>query len=221
MNYNDLSTAELIAKLEERGRVTGRDIYNIIYSDRDFLRSKPVLKPSEQYEAKNNKNNSRDFTISEFLTMIERKKNERKDMIAIVGLMAESGCRVSEILRINHSDISVAGHVKIRGLKGSSNRIIYSSIALQYLLECKKLQTNPFMYINRLDVYRWCKNNGFYAYIEGNNKVAVTHSFRHLYIQSLQQIDAELETVSKHVGHKSIKTTEHYAKSTKKRGKRE
>ncbi|MDV7393150.1 hypothetical protein RZS08_17390, partial [Arthrospira platensis SPKY1] len=48
----------------------------------------------------------------------------------------------------------------------------------------------------------------------GKNK-AVTHAPRHLLVSELSSIDKELTTVQKTIGHKSIKSTQHYEKTGK------
>src|SRR5690554_3620980 len=150
------------------------------------------------------------------LQMIERanelllSKTLPKVLLAVIELQLFYGLRISECLNITTSDVSSTGHIRIRGVKGSNDRIVipyrFSSF---WRNEAVAILPLGNIY-SRFWFYRQYKNLGLYA-IFGNSKVkSVTHLFRHLNILSLKENFNETDLTRKFIGHKSINSTLHY-----------
>ena len=136
-------------------------------------------------------------------------------LLAVIELQLYYGLRISECLNITTSDISKTGHIRIRGAKGSSDRIVipyrFSSF---WKNEAKAILPLSNIY-SRFWFYRQYKNLGLYA-IFGNSKVkSVTHLFRHLNILSLKESFNETGLTKHFIGHKSINSTLHYERKKK------
>jgi integrase len=136
-------------------------------------------------------------------------------LLAVIELQLFYGLRISECLNITTSDISNTGHIRIRGAKGSNDRIVIPyKFASFWQNEAKAILPIGKVY-SRFWFYRQYKNLGLYA-IFGNSKVkSVTHLFRHLNILSLKESFNETDLTRKFIGHKSIKSTMHYERKKK------
>ena len=149
---------------------------------------------------------------SELREMVEANKTYLGRYYYLFILLEVSGARVSEVLLIRHSDISDNGHILLRGLKGSENRIIHDSQASQFCCKMKSLGIDPFSSCNRFTAYRLLKNIGIGKLKVGRTHESVTHIFRDSYIEKLRALDISKRDLSKSIGHKSIKSTEYYGK---------
>lgn len=136
-------------------------------------------------------------------------------LLAVIELQLFYGLRISECLNITTSDISNTGHIRIRGAKGSSDRIVIPyRFASFWQNEAKAILPLSSVY-SRFWFYRQYKNLGLYA-IFGNSRVkSVTHLFRHLNILSLKNSFNETDLTRKFIGHKSINSTLHYERKKK------
>jgi len=155
------------------------------------------------------------------LQMIDRanelllSKTLPRVLLAVIELQLFYGLRISECLNITTSDVSSTGHIRIRGAKGSHDRIVipyrFSSF---WKNEAVAILPLGNIY-SRFWFYRQYKNLGLYA-IFGNSKVkSVTHLFRHLNILSLKENFNETDLTRKFIGHKSINSTLHYERKKK------
>lgn len=135
-----------------------------------------------------------------------------KEMCAIIEVLMLNGCRVSEAINIRFQDIISENTIRLRGLKGSSDRIIYISENSGYIDYCKKHQINPFMHISRFQVYRVLKRNGLQEIFGDNKKFSTTHLFRHLFVKSMLEKGIKIEEIQRIIGHKKLENTLIYAK---------
>lgn len=157
----------------------------------------------------------------DILPMIERanelllSETLPRVLLAVVELQLFYGLRISECLNITTSDISNTGHIRIRGAKGSNDRIVIPyRFASFWQNEAKAILPIGNIY-SRFWFYRQYKNLGLYA-IFGNSKVnSVTHLFRHLNILSLKDNFNETGLTRNFIGHKSINSTLHYERKKK------
>lgn len=136
-------------------------------------------------------------------------------LLAVIELQLFYGLRISECLNITTSDISSTGHIRVRGSKGSNDRIVipyrFSSF---WQNEAKALLPIGNIY-SRFWFYRQYKALGLYAIFGASKVYSVTHLFRHLNILSLKDNFNETDLTRKFIGHKSIKSTMHYERKKK------
>ena len=157
----------------------------------------------------------------EILQIIERAKEVLQNknlptvLLAVIELQLYYGLRISEVLNINAADISSMGHIKIKGAKGSNDRIVIPFIFTSFWQnEAKPILPLVNTY-SRFWFYRQYKNIGFYALFGTSKVYSVTHLFRHLNILSLKENFHETELTQKFIGHKSINSTKHYENKKK------
>lgn len=144
-----------------------------------------------------------------------QNQNIPRVLRAVIELQLNYGLRISEVLNITSSDISKMGHIRIRGAKGSSDRIVIPYMFASFWVNEAGPLLPLFSTYSRFWFYRQYKNLGLYA-VFGNSRVSsVTHLFRHLNILSLKENFNETELTQKFIGHKSINSTKHYENKKK------
>jgi integrase len=152
------------------------------------------------------------------LQAITRLKDIDKRVWAIAVIQKVSGARISEVLTLDYRNIMENGNIALRGAKRSNDRIVSSGEAWNYLKWCKDLKINPFEELNRFYVYRLYKSVGIILNTGKSEKFAITHAFRHIYVQQAEKI-VSTENIQKQIGHKSINSTKHYEKESSKKTK--
>jgi len=122
------------------------------------------------------------------------------------------GLRISEIIRCDRADLLPGRKVMFRGLKNSYNRILdefpYYDSFVGHIQKWGKIE----LIFSRFYYYRLFLKCGVTISIEGNNKRSVTHAGRHLQSRMLEESGIEIEENKRYIGHKSIKSTERYAR---------
>lgn len=155
------------------------------------------------------------------LITVWRRKVAVRDL-AVIELLFSTGCRVSEISRLNVVQLSLeTGIIKING-KGSRERIIQvcNLEVIHVLGELIQLwreeidKANGYLLINRLGnrlseqsirnlVRGLAKKIGF-------KKSVTPHVFRHSFATLLLEADVDIKYIQSLLGHSSIMTTQIY-----------
>lgn len=168
-----------------------------------------VLNPPAQYSTLCSPSNEQEALANLLRERLEALKVHGDKVYFIGRLLADNGLRISEVLNISSGDIQPDGRVRIRGGKGSSDRIVYLHEGRELLLRARSGNFKPFNGYNRFFIYRIFKRAGIVVSFKGSKNDSVTHAFRLLYLQNLND-DVNLETKRKAIGHKSSKSTKHY-----------
>ncbi|GEM_PF-1943491 len=129
---------------------------------------------------------------------------------AIIELMFLHGLRITEALNITYRDINSNLQIKIRGLKGSSDRYVQSINFIkfwQYVRESKIVFVKSF---NRYYFYRLFRKKGISFYLGNNKKESVTHLLRYNYVLLLLTDNVEVDVIQSVLGHKKLSSTLHY-----------
>ncbi|GAB6152929.1 tyrosine-type recombinase/integrase [Desulfosporosinus burensis] len=150
------------------------------------------------------------------LREIERKGNLRD--IAIVNVFLRTGLRVSELVALNRSDLTIterSGSVKVRNGKGNvSRKIPLSAEARMYLNRyvVTRDDTDPALFLSNYHqrisirtVQHMLGNYGFHP-----------HQLRHTFAKELVSKGIDLSTVADLCGHADINITRRYSKPTEK-----
>jgi len=135
---------------------------------------------------------------------------------AVAALMFEHGLRITEVLRIEKGDISASGHIRIKGLKGSNSRVVLSNIRRKFWITSPDYMFPIGNTYSRFYFYRWFKKMGVYKIFGDNKKYSVTHLFRHALALQFKVDFNDTQLTQKYLGHKNIKSTEHYEKKARK-----
>lgn len=151
-------------------------------------------------------------------SLIERmtENNISNDIIAYVALHAQSGCRISDLLAVDHSSISNNLNISILQGKGSLPLIVQPVYFRDYWTKVKCDRLSPMQSYNRFFFYRLYRKYGI-VYSNGmfkNN--SVTHAFRKSLANDIYSIDNTNLRVQGALGHRSKKSTEHYINSNNK-----
>lgn len=128
----------------------------------------------------------------------------------LVWILLHSGCRVSEVLRLRDSDVTGNYLIRIRASKGSEDRIVTIPPLGQGKLIGVKSNAFLFDSYSRFYVYRVCKSHGLYIKKGDLEHYSVTHSFRHVYANQIQQLAKGDSVASRAMGHKNSKSIKYY-----------
>lgn len=129
---------------------------------------------------------------------------------AIISVQRDYGVRISEVLAIKGTDITQTGHIHIKGLKRSENRVIKPTEFIDWWLLQRSNTGLIFDGISRYAIYRQYKKRGIYVKIKGRTNMAVTHAFRHKIINELRKSNIHDKDISNFTGHKAEKNTALY-----------
>ena len=144
----------------------------------------------------------------------------------IIDFMYSTGCRVSELINVEESDIDIEeAFVRLEG-KGSKQRIVPLGSKVLINLESylplrnkdKKSKNNKlfisksYKNLDRTAVFRIIKSTGVKA---GIDKELYPHILRHSAATHMLEGGCDLRTVQEFLGHSSVSTTQIYTKVTK------
>lgn len=176
------------------------------------------------------------LTLEEVEKLLDIKLNTPFDYRnkAMLELLYATGMRVSELVNLKLSNISLEDDlVRVMG-KGSKERIIpISSYAEKYLkiyLESYRntllgKNTSDYVFINNhgnpISRIGFFKNLKKIANKQGIEKDISPHTLRHSFATHLLENDADLRIIQELLGHSDIKTTEIYTHLTNKKLKEE
>ena len=144
----------------------------------------------------------------------------------IIDFMYSTGCRVSELINVEESDIDIDdAFVRLEG-KGSKQRIVPLGSKLLVNLEkylelrnqFKNFKNNnlfiskSYKKLDRTAVFRIIKSTGVKV---GINTSIYPHILRHSAATHMLEGGCDLRTVQEFLGHSSVSTTQIYTKVTK------
>ena len=144
----------------------------------------------------------------------------------IIDFMYSTGCRVSELINVEESDIDIEeAFVRLEG-KGSKQRIVPLGSKVVINLENylplrnkdRKSKNNKlfisksYKNLDRTAVFRIIKSTGVKA---GIRKELYPHILRHSAATHMLEGGCDLRTVQEFLGHSSVSTTQIYTKVTK------
>jgi len=154
----------------------------------------------------------------EDLTKLQDFPLNKRDR-AIVDLLYSSGCRVSELVKLNRQDINLKEKEGIVYGKGKKYRMIYfdakTKLHLEYYLESRNdnepplfiTHNFPFSRLDRSTVEKLCHDIGEAAGVDN----VYPHRFRRTLATNLLRKGMPIEQVQKILGHSNIQTTLIYA----------
>ncbi len=173
-------------------------------------RDKSVLTPSEQTPELCEAGSSQVTRIITQLHKLLANQQEPEIVRAGIALMFQEGLRVSEMLNISGIDVKPGLKIVIKGLKYSHNRLVQP---ISFRTTWERFQGVNLKIGDDWDRY-WLyrlfrRYNIQLSHVTGQN-LSVTHSLRYIYIKQLAAESVDIELIQKAIGHKSIKSTQHY-----------
>lgn len=141
---------------------------------------------------------------------------------AIIEVLYSTGARVSEIVRINHTEINFnEGSVCILG-KGSYERYVFFTpraiIAIEEYLKTRK-DNNPALFVGQTKPYNRLNKSSIESIVRelgkksGIGRKVFPHLLRHTFATDMLNHGAKINEVSKLLGHHKLETTKIYAKT--------
>lgn len=138
--------------------------------------------------------------------------------LALIEFLYASGCRVSEVVRLNRSDINFLNRDAIVLGKGNKERTIYlTPVALMHLNDYLSTRTdeNPCLFASLKSPYKRLSKSGIEATLKTIGKRAGVqnvhpHRYRRTLATNLLDRGANIQDVAAVLGHEDLKTTQIY-----------
>ena len=160
-------------------------------------------------------NVSEDESYLKMLCKIDRLKAYSYEMYVFAYTLLSGGLRVSELLSIKGTDVLISRKLIVKGLKGSKNRLI--DVSFLWFFYSRFVGTDMFVFANfdRFFVYRIFLKYNVVFFSEKSSKKSVTHSLRHVYINSLRASNLSDADLCMSIGHNNVSNVNYYGKEKK------
>ncbi len=196
-------------------KTTNHDLIMHDYKSSTSRGVKPVPNPSAQTTSPLHGNSKQLADVTALLSNLLCNDVVPEPVKAVAALMFEHGLRISEVLRIEKKDISPSGHIRIKGLKGSHSRVVLAGTLRTFWTNSPDYMFPIGDTYSRFYFYRWFRKMGVYKIFGDNKKYSVTHLFRHALALQFKEDFNDTQLTQKYLGHKNIKSTEHYEKKAR------
>ena len=182
--------------------------------DEDFIIKSPVRRIRRIKTAKVIKETYSDENLE---VMRDRCTNERD--LALIDLLASSGMRAGELVKLNRADIDFEERECVVFGKGSKERYVYfdarTKIHLQNYLAARQ-DDNPALFVSLRAPYRRLQIGGLEIRLRQLGKrlnlpKVYPHKFRRTMATAAIDKGMPVEQLQKLLGHERIDTTMHYA----------
>lgn len=190
-------------------RLTFSSFYNYL-EEEDIVLKNPVRKI---HKIKSETTLQHPFSDEDIIRLQDSCRNIRE--LALVDFLSSSGVRVSELCKLDKTDINLKNREGIVFGKGSKERIIYfdarAKIHLEKYLD-KRTDDNPALFVTGLEPYnRLTKSGVEYIIAQIGTRAGIPkchpHRFRRTFATKLIDRGMPIEQVQKLLGHTKIETT--------------
>ena len=148
-------------------------------------------------------------------------ENSNRDLRDLIHFLLYTGCRISEALKLEWTNIDLDNRLMRISTKDSKRkgRVIHKLISdhlLPILVERRKSTekiSSPYLFPNENDSTRYTKSmkTAWKTACRKAGLVGITpHMLRHTFASWLRMSEVDIETVSKLVGHRDVQTTSSY-----------
>ena len=139
-------------------------------------------------------------------------------VVAAISLMYQSGCRISSILQLKPSSISVNGRIILHQGKGSEPMVVVPADYRDWWLNFRNSNIQYYEMQNYIYYYRLFKRYKLVSPSSFGIKDAVTATARKMVAMDTFSVNEDLNDAKIALGHKSINSTGYYV--TNKQAKR-
>ena len=187
-------------------------------SDEGFIKGNPCRAIKA---IKHEKNTRKPFTHEE-REKIKEKCEKLRDL-ALTEFLYATGCRVSEVEKLNISDVNFITRELVVHGKGDKHRTVYiTEVAAMHLMNYLKSRNDnsPALFVHLKKPYDRLQKGGIEALLRKIGRDAgvdnvIPHRYRHTLATNMLARGAALQEVQEIVGHSDIRTTQVYAKTMK------
>ena len=155
---------------------------------------------------------TRVFTIEEEEQMLSYWREVKPEMADLVVILFDTGCRLSEALRLTGKDVTASGFVRFERTKNDAGRGIPMTERVKSILGTLAHDLGAFPSLNKNIACKLMQDFREAHYIE--DPEWVLHTCRHTCATRLLEAGVDIYTVKEWLGHKTIETTLRYAKMT-------
>lgn len=141
-------------------------------------------------------------------------------VVAAISLMYQTGCRISSILQIKPSSISVNGRIILHQGKGSEPMVVVPSEHRDWWLNYRNSNSQYYEFQNYIYYYRLFKRYKLMSPSTFGIKTAVTSTARKMVAMDTFSINEDLNDAKIALGHKSINSTGYYVTDKQAKGQR-
>lgn len=225
-NISDITTYDIrffLAAYKEKRNVKNitldnmRKCYSSFFgwlSDEGFINSNPCCAIKA---IKHEKNTRKPFTHEEREKIKEKCENLRD--LALTEFLYATGCRVSEVEKLNISDINFISKELIVHGKGDKHRTVYlTEVASMHLMNYlnSRNDTSPALFVHLKKPYNRLQKGGIESCLRklgtiSSVKKVMPHRYRHSLATNMLTRGAALQEVQSILGHSDIRVTQVYA----------
>lgn len=155
---------------------------------------------------------TRVFTVAEEEKMLAYWREVKPEMADLVVILFDTGCRLSEALKITGKDVMDSGFVRLNRTKNDEGRGIPMTERVKSILGTLAHDSGAFPTLNKNIACKLMQDFREAHYIE--DPEWVLHTCRHTCATRLLEAGVDIYTVKEWLGHKTIETTLRYAKMT-------
>ena len=206
---------EFLEKVENQavnslGYIRQDKLFNLLYAGNNKVCIKPVASPVAQANKQCEARKGQEQVVIALLSNIERLRLYDRKLYYVAHLQLIGSLRISEVLELSPNQITLTGHIHVKGSKGSNDSIIFSGDAKEYLLKCKRNNVYPFADYNRFYCYRQYKKFGIKYDSNTSSKSSITHAIRHINVVSQRIENIDNVNISDHLRHKNKSNQKYY-----------
>ena len=203
----DLMASDLANGTINRKMAVLSSILNVAKDEWDVQLTIPTFKLLPERNAR-----TRVFTIEEEDKMLAYWREHKPEMADLVVILFDTGCRLSEALKITGKDVMDSGFVRLNRTKNDEGRGIPMTERVKSILGTLAHDLGAFPTLNKNIACKLMQDFREAHYIE--DPEWVLHTCRHTCATRLLEAGVDIYTVKEWLGHKSIETTLRYAKMT-------
>ena len=196
-------------------KVTSKGILSLSVSDSNKRGSFSDMTPSAQNarlcRAENKEMSDYEVNVVNLLAAV----NQIPTLSAYLSLLFTYGLRVSELLSCNSKDMVDRDIIRIKGCKGSNDRILRVVDNRDYWAKRYLVDYQLSYDYNRFFIYRLLKQHGIYEVFGDNKKYSVTHIARHMIMLKYKDKGLNDQQLCEVLGHRSIKSIKWYMQDVK------
>lgn len=134
---------------------------------------------------------------------------------AFVSLHYYSGARISDLLAVDFTCISRNLNISILQGKQSQALTVQPVHYRDFWIRVRDNELKPMELYNRFYFYRIYKRFGIVISRRKGKNNLVTHAFRKLLADDMQQLDGNIKRAQGALGHRSVNSTKHYTDEIK------